>query len=263
MLRDIWTKTLWDQRRALLGWAIGFAAVSLIYGAFYPIAATPEYEDIIDALPEALAEGMGWSDITSAAGYIGSTVYGILGPVLAIVFAIGMGARAIAGDEEAGTLELLVAEPVTRRSVVLQRATALGIALLAAGAIVFLAILALRGPIDLDLAVANLAAASLNLALLGGVFGAVALFTGALTGRRGLVIGVAAGIAVVAYLANALAPQLEGFEWIQNLSPFFWFDGSGTLRDGMDLVKTGLLAGSVVLLVAGSVVAFDRRDVAV
>src|SRR5918995_2569395 len=178
MLSDIWTKTLWDQRRALLGWTIGFMAVTIIYGGFYPFASTPEYADLIDNLPAGLAEAFGWDEINTAHGYLGSTVYGILGPVLVIIMGIAFGARAIAGNEEAGHLELLVAQPVTRTRVMVQRAVALLIATFVGGLAVFLSILAIRGPVDLDLPVANIAVTSLNLALLGALFGTLALFVG-------------------------------------------------------------------------------------
>lgn len=262
MLSDIWTKTLWDQRRGLLGWGIGLMAVSLIYGAFYPFAATPEYGELIESLPAGLAEAMGWDDIASPHGYLGSTVFGILGPVLAIIFAIGTGARAIAGDEENGSLELLVAHPVTRRRVVTQRALALGVALAAAGLVVFLAILAIRGPIELTIPVGHIAAASLNLALLAAVFGTFALLVGAIVGRRGLVIGVTAVVAVVAYLANGLAPQVDSLAWLQKGSPFYWFAGTDTLRDGLDPASTLLLLALAVLFTLAAVFAFDRRDIA-
>ena len=42
-------------------------------------------------------------------------------PLLLLVFAIGLGARAIAGSEQEGTLELLLSNPVTRRTVVAER----------------------------------------------------------------------------------------------------------------------------------------------
>lgn len=262
MLGDIWTKTLWDQRRGLLGWGIGLVAVSLIYGAFYPFAATPEYGELIESLPAGLAEAMGWDDIASPHGYLGSTVFGILGPVLAIIFAIGTGARAIAGDEENGSLELLVAHPVTRRRVVTQRALALGVALAAAGLVVFLAILAIRGPIELTIPVGHIAAASLNLALLAAVFGTFALLVGAIVGRRGLVIGVAAVVAVVAYLANGLAPQVDSLAWLQKGSPFYWFAGTDTLRDGLDPASSLLLLALAALFTVAAVFTFDRRDIA-
>lgn len=263
MLSDVWTKTLWDKRRALLGWAIGFFAVALIYGAFFPVAATPEYEEILDSLPPAMVEAFGWDEIASAHGYLGSTVYGLLGPALAIIMGIAFGAYAIAGDEESGGMELLIAHPVSRSSVVLQRSFSLLLMMLGAGAVVFLAILLLRGPIELDIPVANIAAASLNLALLGTLFGAVTLLAGAVRGRRGLAVGVATVVAVAAFLANGLAPQVEGLSWLQELSPFHWFDGTGSLRDGIDPLNTFFLAATALVLTLAAAAAFNRRDVAV
>lgn len=263
MLADVWTKTLWDKRRALLGWAIGFFFVALVYGAFFPVAATPEYEEIIKSLPAGIAEAFGWDEISTPHGYLGSTVYGLLGPALAIIMGIAFGANAIAGDEEAGGLELLIAHPVPRSSVVVQRSAALFLAMLGAGVVVFLAILTLRGPIELDLPLSHIAGASLNLALLGTLFGAVAILAGAIRGRRGMAIGAATVVAVAAFLADGLAPQVEGLEWMQELSPFHWFDGTGTLRDGIDPLGTFLLGATALALVLAAVVAFNRRDVAV
>ena len=263
MLRDIWTKTLWDQRRSLLGWAIGFAAVSLVYGAFYPFAATPGYAELIESLPPALADAMGWGDISTPHGYLGATVFGILGPVLAIIMSIGLGTRAIAGSEEDGSLEMLIAHPVTRTEVVVQKAVALALATLMAGVIVLVAILAIRGPIDLDLPFAHIAAASLDLALMGLLFGSLAILVGGITGKRGVAISVTAAVVVIAYLANGLAPQVDALAWLQTLSPFYWADGTGTLRDGIDPLNTLLLGGTAVVLVAAAAFAFNRRDVGV
>lgn len=262
MLRDTWTKTLWDQRRTLLGWAIGFAAVSFVYGGFYPFAATPEYGELIDSMPPGLADAFGWDEIATAHGYLGSTVYGILGPVLAIVMAIGLGSRAIAGSEEDGSLELLIAHPISRVSVVVQKMAALAVAVAGAGVVVFLAIMAIRGPIDLRLAWTNIAVASLNLALMGLFFGAVAVLVGSITGRKGVTVGATAAVAVLAFLANGVAPQVDALAWMQNISPFHWANGTDALRDGFDPAMTLLLAGTSVVLVAAAAFAFDRRDVA-
>lgn len=263
MLRDIWTKTLWDQRRGLLGWGIGLLVVTLVYGGFYPFAATPEYGELIESLPAGLADAMGWSAIASAHGYLGSTVFGILGPILAIIFAISTGAKAIAGDEENASLELLITHPVTRTRVVLQRALALGIALLGAGMVVFVGILVIAEPIELGLPLAHVAAASLQLALLAAVFGSLALLVGGLVGRRGPVIGITALVAVIAYLANGAAPMVDALAWMQDISPFYWFAGTDTLRDGLDPAKAGLLAAMTGVFVAGAAIAFNRRDVGV
>ena len=261
MLRDIWTKSLWDQRRALLGWSIGFIAVALIYGSFYPLAATPDYADLMESMPEGLIEAMGWGNIATPAGYLGSTVFGILGPVLVIIFAIATGARAIAGDEENGSLELVLTHPVTRTRIVFQRAVALFVGLAVMATLVFLSMLALRGPVDLDIPLSHLAAVSLELGLLGAVFGTLAMLAGGFSGRRGLVLGIAAVAAVLAYLANGVAPQVDAIAWMQEGSPFHWFDGTATLESGFDTAGTLLLAGTSLVFVAGAAWSFSRRDV--
>lgn len=263
MFRDVWTKTLWDNRRSLLGWAVGLIGVTLVYGAFYPYMAEPGYADLLDTLPQGLIEAMGLEDFTSAEGYMGAAVFGVLGQVLTVVMAVGLGARMIAGDEETGGMELLIAHPVSRRRVVIQRAVSLTLSMALAGSVVFLAVLALSEPIDLGIPVGNLAAASFQMALLGLVFGALAMAVGGIRGRRGLVVGVTAAAAVVAYLADTVAPMVEALTWIEDLSPFDWYEPTAILRDGVTTGDALLSLGVVVFFVAVAAVAFDRRDVGV
>ena len=261
MLRDVWTKTLWDQRRSLLGWAIGFAVVSLIYASFYPVAATPEYEEIIGRMPPGFVDAFGWEDISSPYGYLGSTVYGLLGSVLIAVMAIGLGARAIAGSEEDGSLEMLISMPVTRTKVVVHKSIALLFATFTAAVVVFIAVLAIREPLDLDIPLANLAAASLNLALLGALFGTFAILIGSIVGKKGLAIGAGASAAVFAFLVDGLAPQLDSIAWMQKLSPFYWYDATGTLKEGLAPAMTLLLAGVTIVFAIAAIATFNRRDV--
>ena len=263
MLRSVFTKALWDQRRAYLGWLIGLAGTTIMYAAFYPMTNTPAMADAMAAYPQALLEAFAWSDIISPEGYLDSTVFNLLGPVLLIIFAIAAGSAAIAGDEEAGTLELLIAHPVNRTSVLLQRAAALTVTLFGLGAAVWASLVAIAGPAKLDIAAGKLAAASFHLVLLGLLFGALALTVGALTGRRGIVIGVSASVAVASYLANNLATMVDAIAWVQGLSPFFYTTGGQPLRNGVQFGDAALILAVTLLLLAVAVTAFNRRDVAV
>lgn len=261
MLHDVWTKTLWDQRRGLLGWALGLAGVSLVYGGFYPSVSQPAFAEAMEAFPPALMEAFGWSDVTSAAGYLGSTVFGLLGPVLTIVFATATGARAIAGDEEVSTLELVLTHPIGRVNLVLQRAFALLLAMVMAGAVVLLAMLAIRGPAELGLPVANLTAAAVHLALLGLVFGSLALAIGGVAGRRSLVLAATAALAVVAYLGNTVAVQVDALAWLRAVSPFHYYSGGEPLRNGLQIGDAAVLLATSIILVTIAAAAFNRRDV--
>jgi ABC-2 type transport system permease protein len=264
MLRSVFGKTLWDQRRGIIGWSVAIAAVGVLYAAFYPSMNNPEMAAAIRAFPQGLLEALGMTDITSPAGYLGSTTYGILGPVLMVIFAGSLGVRAIAGDEEAGQLDVLLAHPVERWAVVVQRAAAMVVALVVAGALLFVAMLLASGPAQFaDLGTGNLAAATVQLVLLALLFGALGLATGAVTGRRGWAWGVVAGVAVLTYLANTLGPTVDALAWSQDVSPWFYYSGGRPLANGFQAVDATVLAVTTLVLVAIAVIGFRRRDIAV
>jgi ABC-2 type transport system permease protein len=264
MLRNVFTKTLWDQRRGIIGWSLGIAAVGVLYAAFYPSVASPDMAAAMEAFPQGMLDALGFTDITSPAGYLGGTTYGLLGPVLMIIFASILGARAIAGEEEAGRLDVLLAHPIDRSSVLVQRAGALLVALAVAGVAVFVVMTAAAGPAEYsEIGIGNLGAATLQLVLLGTFFGALALSVGAVTGRRGLALAVVAIIGIGGYFANTLGPSVEAIAWSRDVSPFRYYSGGQPLANGWQLTDGLVLLVAAVVLVAIGVAGFRRRDVAV
>jgi ABC-2 type transport system permease protein len=265
MLRSVFGKTLWDQRRSLLAWAVGIAAVGVLYAAFYPtIGGSPEMLEALEAYPEGFLDAMGFTDMASAAGYLGSTTFGLLGPALIIVMAAAVGGAAIAGEEEAHRLDLTLAHPVSRWSVVVQRGGAIVVAMLGVCAVLAVALVVISGPADLgEIGPTNLLAASLHLALLGVLFGTLALGVGAATGRRSLVYAVVAIVAVVGFFGDNLGPTIAGLGWLSDVSPFRYYSGGEPLRNGLQVPDAVVLGAASVVLVALGGFAFDRRDVAV
>ncbi len=113
-------KTVRDNRRALIGWMVGLAAVMSMYLSFYG-----RYRDLQEAkaasIPEGLRKVIGFEDIISGVGYLQATVFGLIGPLLLIMSAAIFGTRGVAGPEEAGVLDLYLANPISRRRFVLGR----------------------------------------------------------------------------------------------------------------------------------------------
>lgn len=262
MLANVFTKALRDGRRSLLGWTIALAAVALMYASFYPSMRSPEMEAALEAYPQEIMEALQFD--SSAAGYLNGSVFGLLGPALLVVCAIAMGGRAIAADEEAGTLDLLLAHPVSRARVALERYAALLASLVVVGLGILLALLAVREPAQLTgVRVGNLAAGVVQLVLLGAFFGALALALGGLTGRKATVYAVGGAVTVLAYVAHVVGPQVDSLRWTRRFSPFHWYLGGDPLRHGLQLGDCLLLAGGAAVLVALGTWAFTRRDVAV
>lgn len=258
-------KSLRDNRRGWIGWAIALAAVAAMYANFWPtIGKNPQMEEAIKAYPQALKEALHMEDLTRPETYLGATVFGLLVPILLAIMAISAGMKAIAGDEEAGTLDLIAAQPVSRTSLALQRFGAIAVAVAVLAAIVGLTIIGLRGPAQFaEVSAGNIAATAFQLALFGLLFGALAFAVGAWTGRKAVALAVGAGVAVLGYLANSFLPQVESLKWTQKLSPFHWYLGGDPLTNGLDWAGIGLLAGLSAILVALGTWRFTRRDIAV
>ena len=252
-----------EQRRSLVLWGGALASVSAMYMAFYPSMANQDMESLIAGLPEALQVGMGWDRIATGAGYLESTVYGLLAAALMLVFAISNGARLLAGEEEAGTLELESTAPVSRRSLLLQRFAALTLGLLVLAAVLAGVTLVLAPALDMGIDAAHILAASLGLWLFVLSMGGVTFAVGAATGRRATALGVGSAAAVGSYMAHAIGPMAEGTEWLQTVSPFSWYLGGDPLATGVDVVGFGALLVLVLVALGGAHAGFQRRDLGV
>ena len=84
MLTNVFLKTLRDQRRSLVWWALALVAVTLLNVLFYPsIADAPELNELLgdeDSIARAFSGD--FSDLTSPEGFLNSQVYFLLLPIL-------------------------------------------------------------------------------------------------------------------------------------------------------------------------------------
>ncbi len=253
-----------DQRRRWLGFTIGISAVILIYLPLFESASQSGLLGAkLDALPDSLVEALNFTDVSSAAGYAQATIYGLIGMLILVAFAVGSGAWAIAGDEESGALELTMAHGVDRTNLLLQRALALltmtAVTTVIAGALV--AVVSVAS--NLDLSANGITAATLALGALGLFFGSIALLVGAVSGRRALALSITGVVAVFAYLCNSILARTSAGGFFEAISPFHWAYGNDPLVNGVSLPGVGLLLGFSVAFVLVALSLFDRRDVGV
>ncbi len=265
MLRSIFAKTVRDQRRSLLWWGLGLVALTVVTVLYYPtIRDTPELNRMMENLPEGLRALIGGeADLLSAAGYLNSQLFSLMVPLLFLIYAIGLGAAAIAGEEERGKLDLLLAQPVGRRRLVLDTFAALATLLAALGVVLWLAVWTGARLVELPIGGGRLAAATASAALMALLFGTLALALGGATGRRSLALGVGAAVAAAGYVLNGMAPLVDALAPLRRLSPFYYAVGADPLRNGLEPAHVAVLMLSTAALLLLTLVAFDRRDIAV
>jgi ABC-2 type transport system permease protein len=260
---EVFAEALRERRRSLLWWTLGLAALVALNVAFYPsVRDDPALSDYARDLPEsvrALFAG-GELDIASPAGYLNSQIFALMAPLLLLIFAIGAGSAAVAGEEERGTLDLVLAHPIRRRDYVLQRFLALAV-LVAALTIVLLATVALGSRlVDLEIGFGKLVAASLSVGLLALLFAAIALATGAITSGRARAIAVAAALAFAAWIFDGLARSVDALEAWRPLAPYYHALGQNPLREGAPWAGWALLVAAAAIVGALAAIGLERRD---
>lgn len=263
-LRTVWTKTLREQRRTLIWWAVAIGLVVLMYCTFYPSIRSnaAQFNQYMRNLPEAVRNMLGGSNIASPEGYLTSEIFSFMGPILLLVYAIGAGARAIAGEEDARTLDLLLSTPVRRGRVVSDKFVAMTIGTFVMAATAWI-VTAVAGPgFELKVSFEGLTAAYLNLFLLGLGFGAIALAVGAATGSKTLSIGVASGLALLTYLLKTFASVVSWLHPYRLLSPFHYYTGHEPLLNGFTPLDPIVLASISVVALGVALLAFAERDLA-
>ncbi len=264
MPTELLRRGLADHRRALLGWSIGAAAYAAMLASIFPsVRGSVDLDKLIANYPEALKELLGVSAaITTGPGYLDVEFFNLILPLLLLVLAIGSGARQIAGEEDAGRLELLLAYPLRRRDTVLVKGAVVAAETAVVAAAVFVALLIIDPIANLGLSTGKLAVAVLGVALIALVHGWLALTVGAAGGSRGLAIGIPAALAAAGYLVNGLhgvAGWLDPFRFLSS----FWLVGTSPLENGLTWwgVLVVALAGAAVLGAGAKL--FERRDLRV
>ena len=266
MLHNVFLKSLRDLRRSFAWWTFGLAGYVALIASVYPtVRDNPDLEKLVESYPEALKAFVafgGQFDFTSAAGYLGSELFSFMMPALFLVASVGHGASALAGEEERGTIDLLLSSPLSRTRVALEKLAAMCVELAALGVVLWLALWVGARAFSMEVSVAHLASATALLVVLALAYGAIAFMVAAATGRKTLAIGLTVALAVCAYLVNSLASLVEVLEPFQKATPFYHYAVADPLRQGLDPWHTLFLLAVGAVAAAAGVVLFDRRDLA-
>lgn len=254
-----------DHRRALVWWVLGVGAYVAFIVAFYPTVRdeADRFNELISSYPKGMMDlflGGQTLDFSSPASFVNTYLFASMVPIMILVLAISRGAAAIAGEEESGTLDLVLAQPVRRRRFVAEKALVLAVEVAVVGAVTAVVLLVGGPAVELHLAVGRLVLATLGLVLLAVVFGFVALVAGAATGRRGRSTGIATTLAAATYLVNGMSGMATWLEPLRPISPFWWATRDNPVAVGLSITQVAVLVVMALVMLGAATIAFDRRD---
>ena len=267
MLRDIFTKAVRDQRRTLFMWSAGVVAYIALLMSIYPSIrhSAGQLQGYIDSLPQAIRSAfLGASgDFSSPIGFINTELLSWLAPIMFVAFAVSAASRALAGEEEDGTLSLVLSYPVSRRRLVLEKAAAVIVGVLVVGAVFWASLAVATAVVGTPVGAGKLFQAVALFTLLGLCCGMVTLAVGGATGRRTAGTAAGAGVAVAMYLVSTLAQIESSLHFTRYASWFYYSGGTTPLGKPVSGAGVAVLVGSVIVLLLVTLAAFERRDIRV
>jgi ABC-2 type transport system permease protein len=266
VFRNVFVFTLWERRRPTFWWIVGSLAYFLVLGSVYPAIRdqAADFQRLLESYPDALLAMFGLdsqTNIGTPVGFLELYASGWYLPLATIFLGIGMASRVIGGDEEAGTTDLILAGPVDRLTLVLERSAATFVAVTALGAGLLFSLWVMGPLFGATVPFEGLAGASIHATLVGWSVAALTLLAGAITGSRAISLGVATAFAVASYLINGLSEYATWLDRIRTLTPFYYATASHPLRNGVHGGHALLLLGVSIILTGLAAFFFRRRDI--
>jgi ABC-2 type transport system permease protein len=249
---------LLDNRRAPLAWGGSLGVMSALVVLLYP-SISRSLTKTVESYPAGLKQAFGITDLGTVEAFLNAEMFSLFLPLAVAYLAIRCVATSIAGAEEHGYLDTVLATPIARRVFVagafVTTAALVGATLLIVGGLTAIGALIAGEPIATGRLVGALA----------GVWGLALFFAGCATlasgslHRASPVLGAGAGLLGAMYLLDVLgklAPAVSELRW---LSAFRYY--GAPLTNGLDVAGLAVLIGAGALLATAGAVLHQRRDI--
>jgi ABC-2 type transport system permease protein len=261
MLNNIFRKTVYEKRWMILAWALGLFSMTFFTMIFYPYLKNSGFEEVVANAPKSLQNLLGdASNYKTVVGYVDQQIFALRLPMMSMIMAIIVFVGIGVGDEDRGTLETLLALPVSRTKAFWQKFAA-GAALTGLASVgIFIAVVASFPIIHGSMNYWNLAQATFGCWLISLVFGSLAYALGAASGKRGLTIGVTSGLAFISYMVSSLAPAVDKLSVAQKFTPFYYYNVPGIAQHGLKASNLLVLGGGIAAMLLVSLLFFRNRD---
>lgn len=262
----VFWNTLKSHWRGALYWGIGMGLLAYYILVIIPdVDALNQYAEMAATLPPVLMQMLGVSDsatLLAPEGFIGFGFFGYALLILA-AYAVIAGLNVTANEEDEGILDIVLSLPLARWRLVVEKFAAHLVLTLG---IVLMAILGMWLGVQqsvLDLNMARLVEATLN--MLPGILFMIALtvFISVLVRRKAVAIGIVAGIIAASYFLDFIGKAVTNdiVQVVQKLSFYTYYDSAGVITHGLNAGNVALLLALTVILMAGALWFFNRRDV--
>ena len=243
----------------MLGFGLGSALMAALILAIYP-----SYSDALEDfdIPPAMQAFIGDIDIASASGFITAEFFSWI-PILLVVYAIIQGTGALAGEESNGTLDLLLAYPISRTRLFVEKAASIIVGTFVIIALILPGWLLPYASVDIDVTLGRLIVATTAMVPLILAFAGLSLLAASVLSTRRDAASAMAALAVVSFFVNALGQASDVLDPLRPASLFYHFHSDQVVTSGVDAVGVAVLLATATGAASLAALMFQRRDIGV
>lgn len=253
-----------ESRRLLRGSLViggAYALLMVFILSVFPSMAE-EAELIEEAFPEAMLGLFGFEEMHTLEGFIGSYVFSMMWVVFIGLYIAYLGGGMVVGEIRDRRMDLILSNPVSRESVILQKFASLWVPI--SVLIVLQVVLLYGGSILLDETLDPIALILLHLLSIPYllVCGAIGIILSVVLSREDTAQAAALGIVFLLWLLEGLSEYDPDYEWIGEIAPSRHFDpGAILIHEEYAWLDAGLLLVVTTVLIGIALVLFVRRDI--
>lgn len=256
--------TLRRLRGQVIGWGLALFGLGLMLIPFYSTLAdqADQFKELLESYPPEMMAFFGdMSTFTTPEGYLSMEYFSYM-PLLLGIFALLVGSGLLVSDEEKGTLDLILAHPVSRSQLFWGRVGGFSLATFAIIAIGYLGMLLPLPGSGLGVSPLQLAAPFLALYLVILFFGSLGILLGFVLPSRKMAASVTAFVVVYSFFVMGFASLNQDIEPLAKLSPLNYYQ-SGDAINGLNWQYLGAMLTASVVLLMGAWQLFLQRDIRV
>jgi ABC-2 type transport system permease protein len=266
----IFLRILKDKKASLLAYSIGAMATVEMYIALFPAIRdqAKDLEKMMTAFPKGFMEAFGFNSSTDLfsrlESYMSTEYFSFFWPIMVITMMIAFANLMIVTEIEKGTIELSLAQPISRLKLFFTRYLAGAVFFLIFNTVSIFTMILSAKLHNISYQVDNFYTIFGICFLFGMAIFSMGVFFSSIFSEKGRAMAFSATILLAMYVANIISTLKSSLKDVRYSSIFYYFSPS-TVFANNEVIKYSIpvFLGVIIVFTLAAAFWFERRDIAV
>lgn len=267
---EIFWRTLKDKRTSLIAYTVGASATVWMYIALFPAIQqqAEQLNKLLDAYPKGFMEAFGFNGtqalFSTLEAFMSTEYFSFFWPIMVITMMIAFANLMVVGEIEKGTIELSLAQPVSRLKLFFTRYFA-GVAyFMFFNTISVFVMIPIARIYNIGYQLENYYTILGVSTLCGLAIFSLATFCSTLFSEKGKAVAVSASVLLSMYVLNIVSTLKDTLKDVRYFSIFYYFNPAKVFGNN-EIVQYSVpvFVGIIVVFTLAAAWWFNRRDIAV